>query len=178
MNIKKIFVIVFIFSFLSIYSNDKELDNLFKALRIARIEPIKMLNFNFKDMDGNDLSLSSLKGKVVFLNFWATWCPPCIKEMPSMQKLYDKFKNKDFVMIALSSEDKNTVKQFLNKNKYTFHIVSDELNLFIEYNISSIPTTFIINGDGYIIGGIIGSTDWSKKEAVDFFDKIIELNKR
>jgi len=182
MNIKKFFIVVFTFSFLSVYSNflvysdDKELNDLFKALRITRIEPIPMSNFNLKDINENKLSLSSLKGKIIFLNFWATWCPPCIREMPSMQILYDKFKNKDFAMIALSDEDKNTVKQFLNKNKYTFSIVSDESDLFNEYNISSIPTTFIINGEGYIIGYIVGSTDWSKKEAIDLFDKIIKLN--
>ncbi len=174
MNLKKTFIVLIsLFCLFSLYSSDKEIDELFRELKMARIEPVPMMDFKFKDMNGNDLSLSSLKGKMIFFNFWATWCPPCRKEMPSMQKLYNKFKDKNFVMIAVTSEDSATVKQFLSKNKYTFPIVAGEEDIFINYNIASIPTTFIIDGDGYIIGGTAGSSDWARKESINFFEKMI-----
>ncbi|ETI89629.1 MAG: Alkyl hydroperoxide reductase/ Thiol specific antioxidant/ Mal allergen, partial [Clostridium butyricum DORA_1] len=86
----------------------------------------KALDFKLKDLDGNEVSLSSLKGKKVFLNFWATWCPPCKAEMPEIEKLYQETKDSDLVILAVDiGENSNTVKPFIDENKYNFKVLLD-----------------------------------------------------
>jgi thiol-disulfide isomerase/thioredoxin len=117
----------------------------------------KAYDFLLLDREGNDISLSSLKGKVVFLNFWASWCGPCKMEMPHMQKVYEEYKDKDVVILAvnITASEKNGIEgvnNFLNENKYTFPVLYDKDGSVSEkYRISAIPTTYIINRDGIIV---------------------------
>ena len=95
-------------------------ETLQNEIRQVGLQPVKtgtkLIDFELESLDGEMIKLSSYKDKVVFLNFWATWCPPCIAEMPSMQKLYDHFKDRDFEMIAVDlQEDKTAVKKFFDK---------------------------------------------------------------
>lgn len=115
---------------------------------------IKAPDFTLKDFDGKDVSLSDFKGKKVFLNFWATWCPPCRGEMPDIEKIYQENKdNKDFVIIAVNlGEDKGTVKNFMEQNKYNFKgLLDTNQNAGSLYNITAIPTSFFIDSDGYAV---------------------------
>jgi len=118
----------------------------------------KASDFKLKDLDGKELSLSDLKGKKVFLNFWATWCPPCKNEMPEIQKLYEETKDTDLVIVAVEiGEPLSEVKSFIDDNKYTFKVLLDsDQSVATKYNITSIPTSYFIDVDGNIISKISG----------------------
>lgn len=133
-------------------------------------------DFTLSDLEGKSVTLSSLKGKVVFLNFWATWCPPCRAEMPSMQKLHDKMQGKDFVIVAVDVGERQAgVKAFIDKNKYTFMVLLDsEHKVSTDYKISGIPTTLILDKQGKIVLRETGSSDWS---SADIITKIEDLLK-
>ncbi|SEA48564.1 Peroxiredoxin [Desulfuromusa kysingii] len=120
---------------------------------------------------GQKISLSDLQGKIVMINFWATWCPPCIEEMPSMQRLYDAMQGDDFVMLAINTEEngRSVVPEFLNKTSYTFPVLYDDQGeVQKKYGVYKFPETFIINKDGTIAQRIIGSLDWSSSKAIAY----------
>lgn len=120
-------------------------------------------DFTLLDQNGKEHKLSEYKGKVVFLNFWATWCPPCIEEMPHIEELYKEYNlNKDEVVIlgvtGIRDQTEQEIKDFLDENNYTFPTVIDKTGeIFTNYNISSYPTTFMIDKDGKIYGYTVGA---------------------
>jgi peroxiredoxin len=132
-------------------------------------------DFDTVDLQGNVWSLSKLKGKVVFLNFWATWCPPCREEMPSMQRLYAKLPKDKFEMIALFNRDKpEAVKDFVTKLGITIPILSDEYNFAgTKYGLAGLPETFIIDKQGIIREKFIGAAEWDSPENLDMLTKYI-----
>ena len=119
----------------------------------------KAIDFKLKDLDGKELSLSDLKGKNVFLNFWATWCPPCKAEMPEIEKLYQETKDSDLVIVSIEiGEPLGTVKTFIETNKYNFKVLLDpDQSVASKYNIASIPTSYFIDVDGNVISKNVGS---------------------
>lgn len=134
-------------------------------------------DFTLKDQYGNAHKLSDYKGKTVFLNFWATWCPPCRSEMPHIEELYKEFNyNKDDIIILgvaqPGGEEKDTegIKQFLSDKGFTFPVVFDESGkVFNDYRIMSMPTTFMINKDGNIYGYVSGAL--SKDQMKNIIDE-------
>ncbi|MCB2289273.1 TlpA family protein disulfide reductase [Clostridium sp. CS001] len=131
---------------------------------VTNPEKIAALDFKLKDLNGKDVSLSDFKGKKVMLNFWASWCRPCMSEMPDIQKLYNETKDSDLVILAVNlSEDKATVKSFADINKYNFTILLDsEENVGRQYTITAIPTTFFIDKEGNIISTVKGAITLEK----------------
>ena len=125
---------------------------------IPNVIKTKAIDFKLKDLNGKEMSLSDLKGKKVFLNFWATWCPPCKEEMPEIQKLYEETKNSGVVIVAVEiGEPLITVKSFIDSNKYSFKVLLDsDQGVSSKYNIASIPTSYFIDVDGNIISKKIG----------------------
>jgi len=118
-------------------------------------------------LDGSSITLSDHQGRVVLLNFWASWCPPCRSEMPSMEKLHKTLGGDDFVIIAISIDGGNTseVQDFITDNGYTFHTLHDQRqDVAKNYGIEAIPTTFIIDKNGTIVEISRGSEDWSSKK--------------
>lgn len=124
----------------------------------------KAIDFKLKDLNGKDVSLSDLKGKRVFLNFWASWCPPCKAEMPDIERLYEETKDSDLVILAVNlGEDKDTVKSFIDKNNYKFRILLDSDQTVAEqYSITSIPTSFFIDKNGTIVAKKIGAMTYEE----------------
>jgi thiol-disulfide isomerase/thioredoxin len=114
---------------------------------------IKSADFTLPDLNGKEISLGSLKGKKVMLNFFATWCPPCKAEMPDMEKLYQETKNSDFVILAVNlGEDADVVKDFMKKNNYNFPVLLDLKGTVADkYSISAIPTTYFLDKEGNIV---------------------------
>ncbi len=115
------------------------------------------INFKAKDIKGNAVELNKLKGKVVVLDFWATWCPPCIREIPNLKKIYSDFKNDNFeiISIALERKPKELAVKFVGDNGMGWvHIIDRKKGREIatDYNIRYIPTMYIINKKGDIIG--------------------------
>ncbi len=135
-------------------------------------------NFELKTLDGREVSLNSLRGKVVFLNVWATWCGPCREEMPSMESLYDDLKgNKNFVMLAVSQDRKgrDAVAQYVAKNGYHFEVLLDPDNEVGEsYNVAGVPETFIIDRKGRIVAHHMGAFDWSRPDVRDALRALID----
>lgn len=138
--------------------NAESRENLRKELRKGMLnQPAP--DFNLKDFDGNNLKLSDLKGKVVVVDFWATWCGPCKMSFPALQKVQEKYKDNPNVMIlALNTwereksdaEKEKKVKDFIAQNKYTFKVLFDTGEVVSQYGVSGIPTKFIIDKEGKI----------------------------
>jgi peroxiredoxin len=135
-------------------------------------------NFKLQDLKGNAVSLSSMRGKVVLLNIWATWCAPCREEMPSIESLYEKFRgDKDFVVLAVSqdTDGSKAVAPYVEKNGLNFTVLLDPQNEVGEaYNVSGIPETFIIGRDGRIVAHHLGPYDWSSGEMRAALEELIE----
>jgi peroxiredoxin len=131
------------------------------AKRVARSDRPKIAapDFALRDEDGNTIRLSDYKGKAVLLNFWATWCGPCKREIPGFVKLYNEYKDKGFEIIGISLDQAGweAIKPFADKYDITYPIVLFDRKVIIDYGgISSIPTTFLINEKGEVIERIIG----------------------
>jgi cytochrome c biogenesis protein CcmG, thiol:disulfide interchange protein DsbE len=134
-------------------------------------------NFSLKDLKGTEISLASLRGKVIFLNIWATWCAPCREEMPSIESLYDEFKaNKDFVVLAVSQDtDGGLVPPFVKQNHFHFAVLLDPRNEVGErYDVNGIPETFIIGRDGRIVAHHVGPYDWSNADIREALQELIK----
>lgn len=147
-----------------------------KKLRIEKpIERIVAPDFTLKDLSGKTISLERLRGKVVFLNFWATWCPPCVIEMPSMEKLHQEFSNDGLVILAINfREPPEQVKAFIKRHKLTFTILLDpDGSVFELYQAWALPVTTVINKRGEIVGRAMGARDWHGGMAREFFRQLL-----
>jgi thiol-disulfide isomerase/thioredoxin len=156
---------------------DNTLLRLFEELGVVQMEPIAVpVEVTLPDLNGKQVNLSDFKGKIIFVNFWATWCPPCREEMPSMQKLHDKLKDKDFLMVAIDmQEPPEPVKKYIKEYEFTFMTLLDskgETGLL--FGIRSIPTTLIMDKNGMIIGVAIGARDWASKKSIALFEHLID----
>ncbi len=133
-------------------------------------------DFGLPNLRGDYVKLSDYRGKVIFLNMWATWCPPCREEMPSMESLYQRFKGREFEMLAVSidRDGERVVRPFVAKYGLTFTVLLDPDNkTYRLYGLTGVPETFIVDKSGAIIHKIIGPQNWMSKEWLDYFDKII-----
>lgn len=124
-------------------------------------------------INGKKISLEELKGKVVFLNFWATWCKPCVKEMPSIDKAREILKDEPIVFIVASDEDMEKIKSYIPKLPYQFQFAHSLTSVF-DLDIKALPTTMIINKEGEIVFNEIGGRDWSTSINITLIKKIID----
>lgn len=131
-------------------------------------EPVKpgteSIDFTLPDLKGNPVSLKDYRGKVVFLNFWATWCQPCKDEMPSMQALYTTLKGQPFEILAVSvdKDGPEVVEEFVKKYNITFPVLHDRKGSVKEaYKTTGVPETFIIDQNGVIAEKVWGPREWS-----------------
>ena len=150
------------------------------AEETSKEEKIGAPDFTLVDQYGETHTLSDYKGKTVFLNFWATWCPPCKGEMPDIQKLYEKYGNNGEDLVVLGVANPKTdgypynqdgtqeeVEKFLTDNGYTFPVVMDTTGeIFNQYGIRSFPTTFMIDKDGNGFGYVSGALSADMMESV------------
>ncbi|QNT13476.1 TlpA family protein disulfide reductase [Empedobacter stercoris] len=130
--------------------------------------------FEMVDVDGKAVNMEDLKGKVVFMNFWATWCPPCIAEMPSIQTLYDKVKDdKDIVILTVEVEGKrDKVAKFMERKKLSLPVVYPNSSIPTEFFNGSLPTTIILDKKGNIAHTTMGMADYSGQDIVDFLNEL------
>ncbi|MCK5824852.1 MAG: TlpA family protein disulfide reductase [Ichthyobacteriaceae bacterium] len=144
---------------------------------IENVEDQKQLTsydykWQFKDAEGNLVSLADYKGKVVVLNFWATWCPPCVAEMPSFQELYNTYNNK-VVFLFVSNEEFSVTKPFMKKKEFNMPVYNQISNAPGVLKHSVLPTTFLIDQNGKIVIEESGATDWNSKNMHELLEKLI-----
>ena len=134
---------------------------------------LESIDFELQDLSGATRSLSDYRGKVVFLNFWATWCGPCRFEMPSMEKLYRRFKDQGLEIVAVNmQEDRSSVQGFVDEYGLSFPVLLDSTGrVGATYGARSIPTTYIVGRDGLVLAGTIGTREWDTEEYLSFFEK-------
>ncbi len=158
-------------------TDSRGMDRLFGIMGVIRIPPAEdPVRINLKDMNGKNISLSDFSGKIVFLNFWTTWCPTCRIEMPSMEKLHQKLKNKDFAMVTVNlQESASQVKAFFKEFKLTFTALLDSTGeVGASFGIRAIPTTYILDKTGRVIGVVSGPREWDSKAAIALFENLMD----
>ena len=134
-------------------------------------------DFTLPGLDGRAVDLKAYRGKVVFLNIWATWCPTCVDEMPSMERLYQEFKGKDFEILAVSvdSSGANTVAPFMKRHHLSFPALLDpQATAAKRYGVTGVPESFIINKEGIVKKVVIGPINWATPEMLSFFRDLIQ----
>ena len=139
-------------------------------------DAIPALDFTLEDQFGNTHSLADYKGKTIFLNFWATWCPPCKAEMPEIQQLYDSYSREGedaLIVLGVAGPEmdrEGTVEDitaFLEENEYTYPVLMDtDWSLFYGYGIRSFPTTFMIDREGNVFGYLTGQMSYEIMEDI------------
>jgi len=136
--------------------------------------PFAAQDFQVTSLSGGQKARSSLKGKIVLLNFWATWCPPCKEEIPSIESLSKTMKGQAFEVFAVNLGDNAaTVTSFVTEHKLGFPIYLDTKNkLASSFASQGIPTTYLLNKDGTFIAGMVGAYDYSKPEFVAFLKEL------
>ena len=125
-------------------------------------------NFQLRDLNGRLVTLSDLRGKVVLLNFWATWCGPCRVEMPAMEQLYQMFQRKDFEILAVSTDAQGVAitRPFQQEHHLTFPILHDaDYRVGLTYGARSLPMTFLVDRQGIVRHQIFGARDWGASDA-------------
>jgi thiol-disulfide isomerase/thioredoxin len=132
------------------------------------------LNLKFKDQSGKTVTLDELKGKVVFLNFWATWCPPCLAEMPSINKLYEQHKNSEDVVFILLDADSNFEKAngYMKSRKYTMPVYQMASSVPEQIFAGSLPTTVVFDKQGRLSFKHEGVANYNSKKFVAFIEKL------
>jgi len=133
-------------------------------------------NFTIKDLDGNKFSFDQYKGKVVFINLWATWCGPCRAEMKSIQKLYDKIDHEQvqFVMLSIDKDVyRDKVISYVKDKRFTFPVYMPSGYLTSQLNVPSIPTTLVLSKDGKIVAKEVGMRDYDTSKFKKFLDQLV-----
>lgn len=174
---KRYFIIALIFIlFLSVTSlvfpdegkgTKKNLEN------FVKIAPV----FELRDLEGKRVSLNDFKGRVILLNFWATWCVPCRAEMPSLENLYRSFKGRGLVVIGVSVDNSTkAVKSFVREKGITFPILLDENKevSFDDYGVIGLPVTFLIDRKGNIVEKFFGERQWDSDEIKERIRELLE----
>jgi thiol-disulfide isomerase/thioredoxin len=138
-------------------------------------EPMPAEDFALSSLEGANVKLSDYRGKVVFLNFWATWCPPCRSEMPSMERLSLKLKAGGLEILAVDlQEPKDTVQKFVKDNGISFTVLLDSTGgVGGAWGAQSIPTTYLIDRKGAILARAIGAREWDSPDMVTLFEAIL-----
>ncbi len=135
--------------------------------------------FSLPGLDGNMVNLDDYKGKIVLLNIWATWCPPCVAEMPSMEKLYQELKEENFEILAVSIDvsGSNVVAPFMKKHRLSFPALTDTQGTIKDlYQTTGVPESFILDKDGIIAEKVIGPREWATPEVINYFRNMIQTN--
>ena len=132
--------------------------------------------FEMPTLNGGKIKLSDYRGKVLFINFWATWCATCKVEMPSMEKLYQRFREYDFGMLTISvDKDLSLITPFIKEYNLTFPVLLDPNSKVAKqaYKTTGVPETFVVDKNGIIVHKAIGPRDWATDETMEAFAQLI-----
>ncbi len=135
-----------------------------------------MQAFVLKDLDGNEVSSDDLKGKVLLLDFWATWCGPCVSEIPDLNELHNRYKEKDFALLAIATQsgDAATIKKAAERLKTEYRVLVGEDEVARKYQVYAYPTDYLIDRNGNIKNRIIGAPPGKKEQLIKMIDELLE----
>jgi len=155
-------------------TNDSNPDNQDNSLLIDTDLRENAADFTLTDLAGNKVSVTDMKGKNVYINFWTTWCTWCEKEMPDIEKVYQKYKDENLVILAVNiGEDKANASDFIHQNNYHFNVLLDsDQNVSDAYNINSIPVSIFIDKNGKIAQKRVGAITEDQMKAI--IDELIK----
>lgn len=175
MKNKTLFTLLLIVSF-SVYADWQQPELSYNLTPVTRVIPAS--DFELQDMDEEKVKLSKYHGKVILLNFWATWCPPCIREMPSMERLHQQVDAEDFKVLAVNQmEDVDQVFAFTGQLDVdpTFEILFDTTSEVSQaYAVRGLPTTYLIDKQGKIRYRAVGGREFNHPEVIKIINKLIE----
>jgi len=161
MSLKKIFFLCCCISLLNCADVKKE--------KGIEIKPV--ITSLYTDLEGNPVAIKDFKGKRILLNFWATWCTPCLKEMPSMAKAQEVLKNENYVFLFATTDNLDKIDQFKKNNDYPFQYLQFKSTLD-KLNIYALPATFIYDTEGNEVKRIDGATEWNSEKMLEQLRKI------
>ena len=178
-------VLFFVFIALMIIPQTRKPIQIFIQRGIAKFSPaieneddrmsLDTYNWQLLDLKGNIHDFNNSKGKVIVVNFWATWCPPCIAEMPSLHNLYEDYKDRvDFYFV--SNEAPDIIKSFLEKNNYNLEVSIPRTKYPMVFDISGIPRTFLIDKQGKIVIDKTGAANWNSEKVRSTIDNLLLNN--
>ncbi len=151
--------------------------SVFKDYKPGPQEGNKAPDFVLSNLQNEKKTLNSFHGKLILLNFWASWCGPCLEEMDSLDKLYQKLKNKNFEVVAVSLDEEGweAIDSFLKKTPVTFPILLDEnFSVAQSYGTYRVPESFLINTKGEIVEKIIGPQNWMDDKVVKKIESFLQ----
>ena len=148
-----------------------------KMAFLPQVQRVSAPGFLLRTLDGQNHTLEQHRGKVVMINFWATWCPPCVREMPAMQRLYQEFRAKGFEIVAISLDQGNPddVRDFVQKLSLTYPVVLDaEQKTKGLYRVRALPTTFLVDRKGRVVAWGMGAREWDGEAAKALIGHLLE----
>jgi thiol-disulfide isomerase/thioredoxin len=158
-------------------SMSAEATDLYAAIGIQRISGELMApSFALKTLDGQSVNSESLRGKVVVINFWATWCGPCKEEMPTLQRLQRSLQADQFELLAVTTDQqKEAIGSFVKEFDLAFPIALDESkDVSAAFGVRGLPTTVLVGKNGQVLGRAIGPRDWDSREVVALIRSVME----
>lgn len=159
--------------------SERAAGSLEEELRAAGLHPVSgvaPIDFAVESLDGAIRSLEDYRGRIVFLNFWATWCPPCVEEMPSMQRLADLLQPEGLAMVAVNvQEERAQVERFMAEHGLSFEVLLDRSGeVGRSYAVRGLPTTVILDRSGAVMARKVGFAYWDTEEKITLFRRILE----
>ena len=141
------------------------------SMEIDKEDQVYLNDFNWQlqDRKGQEVNLKTFKGQVIVVNLWATWCPPCVAEMPSFQKLYNDYGDK-VIFLFIANDDPDKVDRFLAKNGYDLPVFFQTSSAPEAMSSNALPTTYIINSKGSIVASKVGAADWNSNRVRSLLD--------
>ena len=143
-------------------------------------QPFMAPDFDLPDVDGKRYRLRDLKGKVLVVNFWTTWCPPCLQEMPAMNRAWKKFDKSKVIILAINvGENEDAIFDFTGKYPVDFPLVMDVTGKIIKkWKVIALPTTFVVNSKGEVVYRVVGGRDWDSDALVKKIETLHTVTKK
>lgn len=152
-------------------------EDLFETLQIGRFDqPVEVPNFTLPVIGGEEANLKDYPGKLILLNFWATWCPYCRTERGALQTTYEKYQEKGFLVLSVSIDrgEPETVQKFIEDHRITFPNFHDQASkVASEFGVRGVPSTIFIDASGKAIGGVIGPRAWDSAEMHQLIEDLL-----
>jgi cytochrome c biogenesis protein CcmG/thiol:disulfide interchange protein DsbE len=151
-------------------------EHLFEAMGMAKVPPKAASDFTLPSIGGQQVSLQQYRGKVVFLNFWATWCIPCREEMPALERFHQTYQSQGLAIISIDlKESAEQVTAFFQKHGLSFPALLDQSGtVFRDYLVAGMPTTYLIGRDGNLLARGVGGRDWTRAEALQLIQELLK----